>query len=367
MKKAAKVLVHSNYHPNNYGGIEFVVNQILKTLSQLDCTTSCFFGGESNSKEVVDEKHQLISRKIQVKIGGACVLSFGNLNFIREAFNVKLVIFQEPYPTLWPAILFLRYVLRRQLIVLIHANPVSKPWIMRLYNSLRSSVFSGAICVATSPNLLNNINTDRFKKSYVVPLCISHANVIQARTLDLPPKYALYIGRLAQYKGIKYIIEAASMLSDVTFVMAGAGPLSNFIFEEIHSKQLTNIIFINRFVSDDEKFELIENCEFVLFPSISENEAFGLVQLEAMRSRKAIINTYLDSGVNYVAPNSECAVTVEKCNSNRLAEAIHYLWINQDYSLKLGENGFNRFQSLFSEFSFVKSWREIIADNLSIK
>jgi len=362
--KPRKLLIHSNYHPDNNGGIELVVRLLINSLSINDYEVTCFFGDNKNSNIVIDGHVNHISRRILIKVAGACILSWGNVKFFLSSLRSELVIFQEPYPSLWPAVLFIRYFLRKRVIVLVHANPVSYQWVMRLYNNLRSIVFSGAVCVATSPNLLSTINTGKFKKTYIVPLCIPQASESKVKSLKLPPRYAFYIGRIVQYKGIKFIIEAATTLPDITFILAGDGPLSNFISDEINLKQLKNIIFLNRFVTEAEKLELIENCEFVLFPSISENEAFGLVQLEAMRFRKAIINTYLNSGVNYVAPDSDCAVTVERCNANSLADAIKYLWTNPDHSKSLGENGFNRFQSLFSEISFVNSWQRIILDNL---
>lgn len=362
-QKTINIFIHSNYNPKNHGGIEFVVSTLLKTLSK-KYKLSCFFGGHSNETFNTPEDIRYISRRIVFKASGASALSWGNFSFIINSLNSNIIIFQEPYPTLWPALFFIRHILRKKIIVLIHANPVSQKWIMNLYNLVRSLVFHGSICVTTSPNLLNKINNSLFSKSQVIPLCIPEQSLTPAQHLNLPTRYALYIGRLAQYKGIEYLLASTKICQDVQFVIAGDGPLSAYVSSFICEHKIENVHFINRFVTEEEKYELIERSNFVLFPSVSENEAFGLVQLEAMKSKKAIINTWLDSGVNYVAPNNSCAITVGRRNSEALAESIQILWKDPNLAIRLGENGFIRFQSLFHEKMFVDSWDSLLEECL---
>lgn len=308
-ESADNVLIHSNYSPDNHGGIEFVVSVLLRLFSKGNNLT-CFYGGKQNTTSCADDNIQYISRRILLKAGGASFLSWGNLSFISCALKSRLIIFQEPYPSLWPAVLFLRHFMRKKFIVLLHANPVSKNWIMRLYDKIRSFVFSGSVCVTTSPALLDQIDSSRFFKSLVIPLCIPDHLLNCQERLQLENRYALYIGRLATYKGIEYLLESSRICQEVNFVIAGDGPLAAYITNFIRENNVKNILFINRFVTEEEKCELIFRSSFLLFPSVSENEAFGLVQLEAMRAGKAIINTWLNSGVNYVAPNLVCAITV---------------------------------------------------------
>lgn len=366
MKKKSynSILIHSNYSPENFGGIEFVVSVLLKLFSKSNIIT-CFYGGARNDVSRSSYDIQYISRRILLKAGGASFLSWGNLSFISSALNSRLIIFQEPYPTLWPAVLFLRYFMRKRFIVLVHANPVSKAWVMKLYDKIRSFVFSGSVCVTTSPNLRDQIDISRFSKSLIIPLCIPDRHSRCEDKFQLESRYALYIGRLAKYKGLEYLLESALICREVNFVIAGDGPLSDFINCFIIANNLKNILFINRFVTEEEKSELISRSSFVLFPSVSENEAFGLVQLEAMRSAKAIINTWLNSGVNYVAPNLVCAITVPPKNSSELSVAIRMLWNDNLFAIKVGQNGCNRFHSLFCEALFSKSWNYLLNEYLS--
>lgn len=360
VSRPKKILIHSNYRPENHGGIELVVKLIINSLPRADYEITCFFGDMENSNSVINDRLNYISRRILMKFAGACILSWGNVKFLLDSLKSELIVFQEPYPTLWPAMFIIRNILRKKVIVLVHANPVSKKLIMKIYGLIRSLVFNGSICVTTSPSLLKEINCSFFERALVIPLSIPNILLPSTKFLCLPVRYALYIGRLAEYKGIEYLLESAKLCPNINFVIAGDGPMAAYVSTLIAENRILNINFINRFVTEIEKFELIERASFVIFPSISENEAFGLVQLEAMKSKRAIINTWLDSGVNYVAPNNICAITVSRKSSEQLAQAICKLWNDPDLAVRLGQNGFDRFHLLFQEARFIDSWTSLI-------
>jgi rhamnosyl/mannosyltransferase len=355
------VLIHSNYHPDNHGGIEYVVKMLLEIVVENSIDTLCFFGGTLNTQECFYKPRiAIVGRRVVAKIAGVSFLSFGNLRFLYACLKSRVVIFQEPYPTLWPAMFVIRYLLRTPTILLVHANPVASTPVMKAYSFFRGVIFRGAVCVATSPNLLSQVRSKNYIANQVIPLCLSDRSFSYSNSLNLPERYVLYIGRLARYKGLEYLVEAATMQPGINFVIAGNGPLSYSIANAIDAKALKNIIFFNRFISEPEKNELIERSEFVVFPSTSANEAFGLVQLEAMRAGKALINTWIDTGVNYVAPNGVCAITVEKCNSIALSKAIEYLWNDIELMAKLGSSGLARYEDLFTHTQFLDAWTMLV-------
>ncbi len=362
-----KILIHSNYHPNNAGGIESVVSKLINLMLRLDYDVTCFFGGNKN--DVVADfpnKLTLVSRKILKKFSGAPLLSFGNLFFIKSAKTSDLIIFQEPFPFLWPSIIFVIRVLRIPVIVVVHATPIASPLIMRIYKKFRRIIFNGSVFVTTSPKLRDQIDAVYPMNTRVIPLCISDSiNLDGLESVQAPSRYCLFFGRLASYKGLEYLLEAAMLAPQINIVIAGDGPLSSFISSRIVDYGLSNILFLNRVMTEEEKYALIRGCDFLLFPSTSENEAFGIVQLEAMRMGKAIINTWLESGVNFVAPHRVNALTVDRCDSVQLASAMRELWDDQVLANELGVNSKTRYFELFSEIRFENNWRALFKEVLN--
>lgn len=320
---------------------------------------TCFYGDKSSDFFNFDGV-RYISGRIITKVHGAPLLLLGNLKFLYYGAKSDLIIFQEPYPFLWPSIFLLRYFLQKKIIVLIHADPAASRFTKLIYKSARSMVFRGAACVATSPNVQESVSSIYYKYNEVIPLCIPDAPPCPtALNLELPEDFVLYFGRLANYKGIDVLIEAARCMPQVNFVIAGDGPLRTLV-RDAALAGVGNIIFINKFITEEEKTFLIEKSSFVVFPSTSANEAFGLVQLEAMRAGKPLINTDLNTGVNYVAPHMVCALTVRPNCSKDLENAIRQLSQSPALRSELGMNGRDRFASLFSSDAFEKSWKNIL-------
>lgn len=358
--KKPTIVIHSNYHPNNIGGIESVVSQLIKICMHFDVNLKCIFGSERSSISYKDSYGILmISRKILFKISGAPILNFGNFSLLFHARNASVLIFQEPFPFLWPAIFILKIFFHVQIILIVHADPVASSVVTKLYSFFRSFVFRGSICVSTSPNLMDKIADIKSSLKKVIPLGIPDSDLALLNAIK-KTRYALYVGRLADYKGLKYLLLAAQKSKEVNYVIAGSGTESEMIESFILENEISNIKFLNRFISENEKLDLIANCAFLIFPSTSENEAFGLVQLEAMRSSKPVINTWLDSGVNFVAPDKLCAITVNKCDSDDLLRAVKFLWDNPIVANSLGINGRKRYLENFTEERFVNDWKKLL-------
>lgn len=357
-----KILLHSNYRPQNTGGIEKVVEQLMRCcLDDAEAQIEVIFGDDITNSVQVD-RVTLTGLRILFKIKGMSVLAFGNLKFFMKGIKADHIIFQSPYPGLWLALAMLG-ILRKKITVYVHAVPRLPKYLAALYAPLERLTSKNSQLVFTSEAVrkdyfYGNENTNR---GLVVPLYLdSVADNSTCVEFKLPAKYALYVGRLASYKGVEHILLSAKRLQDINFVIAGTGDLLPQVTRKVEELELSNVTLIGRYVSESEKSYLISNSNFVLFPSTTKNEAFGIVQLEAMYHKKPLINTRLETGVNFVAPDGVCALTVAPDSVMELSDAIETLWQNESLVEELGLNGHIRLKKEFSEEKFRRAWSEII-------
>ena len=355
------VLIHSNYRPSNSGGVEKVVDQLLPLLRSKFSEVLVFYGATTSSIFCVDG-HTEVGVRILGKFRGLCFLSFGNIRFLLAAAGKEVIIFQEPYPYLWPSIKLIRLLRpNKRVIVLVHANPNLPSFFSSLYSRLRRFVFGGCHLVFTSRQVMNDcLLGDDEQHKLIIPLGLSSNRFMSVPVQGLPERFVLYLGRIASYKGIDVLLQAARLSPEVSFVIAGVGEKSDFVLDFITRHCLQNVVFINRFVSEGEKVALFEACDMFAFPSTSKNEAFGIIQLEAMSHGKPIVNTDLDSGVNFVAPDGVCAITVAPCDVAAFNAAIRLLWSDQKLRTELGLKGNERLEEMFSEDRFLRSWDNLL-------
>lgn len=94
----------------------------------------------------------------------------------------------------------------------------------------------------------------------------------------------LFAGRLAREKNLPAIIEAAARLPDITFHIAGDGPLRDSVHKASHA--LPNIRPMG-WLSRAGLRDAMDACDLLILPSISET--FGSVALEAAARQRPVL------------------------------------------------------------------------------
>ena len=126
-----------------------------------------------------------------------------------------------------------------------------------------------------------------------------------------------------EYKGFKYLIEAAALLPENYHVLiAGKGPLKEELQSQIDAVAPGRVELLG-FVSDARARELYNACDVFVLSSVMKTEAFGIVQLEAMSCGKPVIATHIPgSGTDWVNEDGVSGKNVPSCDAKALAEAI---------------------------------------------
>ncbi len=158
------------------------------------------------------------------------------------------------------------------------------------------------------------------------------------------------IGRLTEQKGHRYLLEAVKEIlpefPELRVLLVGDGELREELEALVEDLGLTNTIIFAGYRSDAIK--LLSGFDFFVFPSLWEG--FGLVLLEAMALKKAIVASNV-SAIPESVRDGETGVLVPDQQAGALAEAMRTLLSQPDLAREMGASGYAR---LIDEFSVVK-------------
>ena len=146
--------------------------------------------------------------------------------------------------------------------------------------------------VTTSPLLAQELHRCGCSQQrvFVLPCCLSDQQEQMSLALPVPdvragePLRVLFIGRLDSYKRLDWLLQAlAQLTTSWQLVVVGDGPKRRR-FEKLSQRlfpQASPVHFLGR-LSESAKIEQLADSDVLVLPSSSSNEAFGIVQLEAM-------------------------------------------------------------------------------------
>jgi glycosyltransferase involved in cell wall biosynthesis len=147
------------------------------------------------------------------------------------------------------------------------------------------------------------------QRLFVLPCCLSQQQEQLGLTLPLPesrdgePLRVLFIGRLDSYKRLDWLLQAlATLTSPWQLVVVGDGP-KRLRFEQLAHRlfpQVMPVRFLGR-LPESAKLAQLAAADVLVLPSDCSNEAFGIVQLEAMAAgRLALAFDQPRSGMGWV-------------------------------------------------------------------
>jgi len=158
-------------------------------------------------------------------------------------------------------------------------------------------------------------------------------------------KIVLFVGRLVKYKGVEYLIKAFNEIKnpEIVLLIIGDGPLRKYL-ENLASNK--NIKFLGKVENLNPYYAL---CDIFVLPSITRQEAFGLVLVEAMFFGKPCITTDIDSGMKYVVDYGNAGILVKEKNVDKLRDAIIKLIENENLRKEIGEKARKRVLEKFTD------------------
>lgn len=251
---------------------------------------------------------------------------FNPLNYLALASLIFQIFIIKPntihlnsgYPTLFP-VYFLFYFFNSVVTVHDSVSHEGERCLKKVFHKIQLFVFS--VCFKKIIVHSEKIKAElpRFIKQDKIYI-VSHVNLnFLAKDAVIHKKKGskfslLFFGRILEYKGLKYLVEAFNQLdqSQYSLTIAGEGKIDLSIANN-------NIKIINRFIADHEIAGLFNECDVVVLPYLSGSQS-GVIYL-AYAFNKPIIATNVGS-FGEVVDNGKTGLLINSRSAADLTGAI---------------------------------------------
>ena len=174
----------------------------------------------------------------------------------------------------------------------------------------------------------------------------------------------LFVGRLVPYKGVEFLVRALTDIKARLWIV-GSGPLEDSLKGLAKEAGIADRIEFLGQVSERDLLAYYHACDVFVLPSITTQEMFGLVQLEAMACRKPVISTTLPTGVPWVNQHGKTGYTVAPGNSAELSQSIQCLLSSRELREEMGEAGRARVEQHFTSRKMAEAMLQVYRETLS--
>lgn len=327
-----KILQINKLYSPHIGGVETTVQNISEKLLQKNIQVDvlvCQLQGK-RTIEIINNIKVYKASSWGKYLGLPLSLDFFII-FRKIIKDYDTIIIHHPFPL---AFLLIPFIKNKKIYIIYHSDIVKQkitkiPFLPFINLGLKKAnkIFVGGKNIINYSPVLNSYKD----KCVIIPfgLDINKYKInteIITKAEIIKKKYSspllLAVGRLVVYKGYKYLISAMKNIPN-NLIIIGEGPQEKELKKLIYRYKLTDRISIIPPVSNLAPYYLAS--DIFIFPSCSHNEAFGLVQLEAMYYTTPIINTRLHTAVEEVSLDGITGLTIPPKNIIAIDKAIKYL------------------------------------------
>jgi rhamnosyl/mannosyltransferase len=259
--------------------------------------------------------------------------------------EADVLVLHEPNPMALVAYFLARP--QMPLVVWYHSEVIRSAWKYRLLYEpfLEFALRRAARIVVASPQMRDvsalarhrdkcvvvpyGLGVDRYRRDHEPSLRIEPVPAVTRR-----PTF-LFVGRLVRYKGVDVLLKALHGL-DADAVIVGSGPLRDSLEGMARDLGIANRVCFLGEVSGSELLESYRACDAFVLPSVTRQEAFGMVQLEAMLHGRPVISTELGTGVSWVNQHERTGLVVRPGDAGDLRHAMRRLIDDPDLRHRCG-------------------------------
>jgi rhamnosyl/mannosyltransferase len=355
--------IYKSSLPESTGGVEQVIHQIASHSKKFGVESNVFsLSKQKNIKDINFNGYKIFRAKENFYIASTGFSFLAIFKYRKLVKSYDVLHYHFP----WPFMDLLHFFLgiHKPTLITYHSDIVKQKFFLKIYQPLQNFFLKQAdIIVATSPNYISSSKVLSLyrHKLRTIPLGLSFHDLpvpkndlIYKWRQRLPAPFFLFVGVLRYYKGLDYLIDAASK-TKANIVIVGSGPMESNLKMRTDKLGLKNIIFVGN-VNEVDKIAILKLCYAFIFPSHLRSEAFGLALLEAAMYKKAMISCEIGSGTSFINLSNITGLVVPPKSPMALAKAMNYLLRYPQMNLKMGNEAFKRYKKLFTADNMVKKY-----------
>ncbi len=360
------------------GGVEKVMFDITSGLSEagVECDMMCATSDGRGSEVIeLNPRGRVVCCRTWIKKARTTIAPSMITELRRMADGYDIIHIHHPDPMAAMALMLSGF--KGKVVLHWHSDILSQKTLLKFYLPIQNWLIKRAdaivgtspVYIAESPYLQKVQGKTRCIPIGIVPNRSDSDKVQSIRNEYAGRKIIFSLGRLVEYKGYRYLIEAAKYLDDSHVILiGGGGPLKDELQSQIDGLGVGNRVKLIGKVSDEDLPSYYGACDLFCLSSIMKTEAFGIVQIEAMSEGRPLIATKIPaSGVAWVNEDGVSGINVEPCDSKAIAEAIMTITKDPETWDKFSNGSRQRFAEKFTKEKMLDNCLKLYAELLDIQ
>ena len=368
-----KILQAGKFYPVR-GGVEKVMYDLMVGLSRrnVHCDMLCAVTEQQKPGIIqVNEYARLLCMPVWIKLFATMIspAMIVKLRKIRREYDIIHI--HHPDPMACLALFLSGY--KGKVVLHWHSDILKQKMLLKFYNPLQRWLIRRAnVIVGTTPVYVQQSPFLQHVQDKIndIPIGIDELfaepdSITRIRAKYAGRKIVYSLGRLVEYKGYEYLIEAARYLDDdYRILIGGEGPLKSKLQQQIDSLGLSEKVELLGFIPDDKEVAAyFKACDLFCLSSIWKTEAFGIVQIEAMSCGKPVVATCIpESGVSWVNADGVSGYNVEPQDAEALAGAIEKIVSDPQRYAELSAGARKRYETMFTQEIMVDKCQKLYRD-----
>lgn len=263
--------------------------------------------------------------------------------------------------------------LNKKIVIHIHGRGIvqaaSKSWIVRKYYKL---IFNNTYIIVLSKKLLKDIPTYfKTKKFFILNNCIKEIKkyvVTNSKPLQNGTLQLLFLSNLVKEKGILEYLEVCKILHQqgIPFIAHIIGKPFDVTGKDIQDyivkHNIEQQVVYHGSLYGEEKSDILNKADILIFPTKFRNEAFPLVILEAFKYGVVPLSVNI-GGIADIIENNKTGFCFDDNKPEYFVETIKLLHQNRALLNNIANNCINEFKSKYTidkfEANFIHIMNEV--------